>query len=145
MTTIMLVLLTLQTLLGALDNVLHHEITERLPSKPSARHELALHSGREFIYGVLFLVFAWIEPSGLAAMAVLALLAIEIVITIADFLEEDRTRKLPPFERVLHTVLAIIYGAFIATVVPWLVWMSAFPTSLTPVDHGLFSWFFTVA
>lgn len=145
MTTIMLVLLTLQTLLGALDNVLHHEITERLPSKPSARRELALHSGREFIYGVLFLVFAWIEPSGIAAMAVLALLAVEIVITIADFLEEDRTRKLPPFERVLHTVLAIIYGAFVATVVPWLVWMSAFPTSLTPVDHGLFSWFFTVA
>lgn len=145
MTTIMLVLLTLQTLLGALDNVLHHEITERLPSRPSARRELALHSGREFIYGVLFLVFAWVEPSGIAAMAVLALLAVEIVITIADFLEEDRTRKLPPFERVLHTVLAIIYGAFVATVVPWLVWMSAFPTSLTPVDHGLFSWFFTVA
>jgi hypothetical protein len=42
MTTIMLGLLTLQTLLGALDNVFHHEITERLPSKPSARRELAL-------------------------------------------------------------------------------------------------------
>ena len=145
MTITMLVLLTLQTLLGALDNVLHHEITERLPSRPSARRELALHSGREFIYGVLFLVFAWTEPSGVAAMAVLALLAVEIVITIADFLEEDRTRKLPPFERVLHTVLAIIYGGFVATIVPWLVWMSAFPTSLTPADHGLFSWFFTVA
>ena len=145
MTLSMLSLLTFQILFGALDNVLHHEITERLPSRPSARRELALHSGREAIYGVLFLLFAWVTPTGLAAIAVLALLAIEVVITLADFLEEDRTRKLPAFERILHTVLAISYGGFLLLVVPWLITQAAGPTGFTPVDHGLFSWFFTAA
>lgn len=145
MTLAMLSLLTFQILFGALDNVLHHEITERLPSRPSARRELALHSAREAIYGVLFLLFAWVEPSGIAAMAVLALLAAEVVITLADFLEEDRTRALPPFERVLHTVLAISYGAFLLLVVPWLVGRAGEPTGVAVVDHGLFSWFFTLA
>ena len=54
--TIALYILAFQTILGALDNVLHHELTERLPSKPSARFELALHSAREGIYGILFLI-----------------------------------------------------------------------------------------
>lgn len=145
MTLTTLILLTLQTLLGALDNVLHHELTERLPSKPSARRELALHSARETIYGVLFLVFAWIEPAGLFALAVLALLVTEVAITIADFLEEDRTRNLPPFERVLHTVLAVLYGAFLGLVLPWLVVQANAPTAVTLTSHGLFSWFFTLA
>lgn len=145
MTLAALILLTLQTLLGALDNVLHHELTERLPSKPSARRELALHSAREAIYGVLFLVFAWIEPSGLFALAILALLATETAITIADFLEEDRTRRLPPFERVLHTVLAVLYGGFLGVAVPWLVAQATAPTAVALTSHGLFSWFFTLA
>lgn len=145
MTLAMLWLLTFQILFGALDNILHHEITERLPARPSARRELALHSGREAIYGILFLLFAWIEPGGLAAMAVMGLLVVEVVITLADFLEEDRTRKLPPFERILHTVLAISYGAFLLLAVPWLVAQAAAPTGFVWVDHGLFSWFLTVA
>ncbi|MFN8947347.1 MAG: TIGR01777 family protein, partial [Alphaproteobacteria bacterium] len=145
MTLAMLWLLTFQILFGALDNILHHEITERLPARPSARRELALHSGREASYGILFLLFAWIEPGGLAAMAVMGLLVMEVVITLADFLEEDRTRKLPPFERILHTVLAISYGAFLLLAVPWLVAQAAAPTGFVWVDHGLFSWFLTVA
>ena len=40
MTTIMLVLLTLQTLLGALDNVLHREVTERLPVPWASWHSV---------------------------------------------------------------------------------------------------------
>lgn len=145
MTLTMLSLLTFQILFGALDNVLHHEITERLPSRPSARRELALHSAREAIYGVLFLLFAWVEPTGMAALGVLALLVAEVIITLADFLEEDRSRSLPPFERILHTVLAISYGGFLLLVVPWLVGLAAAPTGWTLVSHGVFSWFFTLA
>ena len=59
MTLTALLILAAQTILGALDNILHHEITERLPSKPSARRELALHSAREVIYAALFVIFAW--------------------------------------------------------------------------------------
>lgn len=145
MTLTMLTILALQTVLGALDNVWHHELTERLAAKRSARRELALHSAREGIYGVLFLVFAWLEPSGLIAAAVLALLLVEVVITIADFIEEDRSRHLPPFERVLHTVLAVLYGTFLALVVPWLAGQVAKPTAAALVSHGLFSWFFSAA
>jgi uncharacterized protein (TIGR01777 family) len=145
MTLAALLILTAQIVLGALDNVLHHEITERLPSKPSARRELALHSAREGIYGVLFLIFAWVEPSGIFAAAVLALLLIEVAITIADFLEEDRSRRLPPFERVLHTVLAVLYGTFLALAIPWLLAQAAKPSAIVLVSHGLFSWFFTLS
>lgn len=145
MTTIALYVLAFQTILGALDNVLHHEITERLPGKPSARRELALHSAREGIYGVLFLVFAWTNPQGVFAAAVIALLLVEIVITITDFIEEDRTRHLPPFERLLHTVLAVSYGVFLALVLPVLLANTAAPTALAATSHGLLSWFFTLA
>jgi uncharacterized protein (TIGR01777 family) len=145
MTLTMLWLLGFQIIFGAIDNVLHHEITERLPARPSARRELTLHSGREAIYGILFLLFAWIEPTGIAAVAVLVLLLVEVIITLADFLEEDRTRQLPPFERVLHTILAISYGAFLLLAVPWLMGQAAYPSGIKWVDHGMFSLFLTLA
>ncbi len=141
--TAALIILAVQTLLGALDNVLHHELTERLPGRPSARYELSLHSAREAIYGALFLVFAWTEPAGILAAAVLALLLLEVVITIADFIEEDRSRRLPAFERTLHTVLAVMYGAFLAIAVPWLIVQAARPAGMVFVSHGLLSWYFT--
>ena len=75
----------------------------------------------------------WLAPHGLWAWALLALLLIEIVITLADFLEEDRTRTLPPFERALHTTLALIFGALLALGAPlWMQW-AAQPTALLVV------------
>ncbi len=145
MTLTALLILAAQTILGALDNVLHHEITERLPSKPSARRELALHSTREGIYAVLFLIFAWVEPGGIFAAVVLTLLVVEVAVTITDFLEEDRTRRLPPFERVLHTVLAVLYGTFLGLSIPWLVAQTLEPTAVAFTSYGLLSWFFTFA
>ena len=41
--TIVFVLLTVQSLLGAFDNFWHHELEARLPQRISARHELRLH------------------------------------------------------------------------------------------------------
>jgi hypothetical protein len=79
------------------------------------------------------------------AAAVAALLAIEVVVTIADFIEEDRTRHLPPFERVLHTVLAVSYGAFLAFALPWLVSSAAAPSAIAFVSHGWPSWYLTLA
>ncbi len=145
MTLTALLILAAQTIIGALDNLLHHEIIERLPSKPSARRELALHSTREGIYAVLFLAFAWVEPSGGFAALVLTLLVVEVAVTITDFLEEDRTRRLPPFERVLHTVLAVLYGTFLGLTIPWLIAQTKQPTVVTFISHGLLSWFFTIA
>jgi uncharacterized protein (TIGR01777 family) len=134
-----LVVLAVQGLLGALDNLLHHELEARLPSRRGARRELLLHACREAIYGLLFVALAWTQWEGALAWVIVGLLGVEVVITILDFLEEDRTRSLPPFERVLHTVLAVSYGTFLATFAPEIIAWASRPTAITFADHGLLS------
>ena len=140
----LLTLITIQALLGALDNIWHHEITERLPSRRSARFELTLHTMREFLYAVIFILLAWFETQGAWAVLLGALFTVEIFVTICDFLEEDRTRSLPPFERVLHTVLAINAGCILAVLMPYLYAWFGRPTLLAPADYGILSWILTV-
>jgi uncharacterized protein len=137
-------LITIQTLLGAVDTLWHHEITERLPSKRSASDELTLHAVREALYGFIFIALAWFAWHGWWALALAVVFAVEIVLTIADFLVEDRTRRLPRLERALHTVLAVNYGVVLAVLAPILLaWWSA-PAAIVPVHHGAMSWLFTV-
>ena len=136
-------ILALQALLGGFDNLWHHELHAKLPQRASARHELSLHAAREAIYGVVFLGLAWTEWHGALALLLALLLAAEVLITLADFLEEDRRRKLPPFERVLHTVLAITYGVFLGTLAPHLRTWAGAPTGLAWTPHGLVSWAFS--
>lgn len=139
------VLIALQIAMGGFDIVVHHEITERLAWKPNAGQELRLHAMRNAFYAVLFGLFGWLQPTGWLAALLIAVLVAEIVITLWDFVEEDRTRKLPPTERVLHTLLAINYGAILALALPALVGWAGAPTGLVPVDYGLGSWIMTVA
>jgi uncharacterized protein len=137
-------LIVAQALLGGFDNLWHHEITERLPSKRSAAGELALHAAREFLYAFLFFAFAWYEWHGLWAALIGAVFVVEVVITLADFIVEDQTRRLPKLERVLHTILAMNVGAVLIVLAPILfIWWSA-PTAVRPVTHGVISWVFTV-
>lgn len=138
------VLLSLQAMMGAFDNFWHHELEARLPSRISARHELRLHAAREAIYGVVFIGLGWFEWRGAFAVLLGALLAVELLITLADFLEEDRTRKLPPFERVLHTLLTISYGLFLGFLAPVLGDWLRLPTALAFTDHGWPSWLLTL-
>lgn len=135
--------LIFQALLGAFDNLWHHEWAARLPRQRGARRELALHAGREALYGALFLGLGWWAWHGAWAALVAAVLAVEVVITMADFLEEDRTRTLPPFERWLHTVLTVSYGLFIGLLGPLLVQWWQQPTALAPAGRGAVSWLFT--
>lgn len=100
--------------MGAFDNLWHHEWQAKLPQRHSARYELALHAAREAIYGVVFIGLAWWQWQGGLALLFAGLLVAELLITLADFLEEDRSRTLPPFERVLHTLLTISCGLFLA-------------------------------
>ena len=144
MTTV-LYLLLVQVLLGGLDNFLHHEFTERLRARPEARCELALHAAREAIYAVIFVGIAWFEWSGWYALLLAGLLLVEIGITIADFLVEDRTRRLPPFERALHTVLAVMIGIILAVLAPVLWGWGQVPSALADVSYGWLSWVFTAA
>jgi uncharacterized protein (TIGR01777 family) len=143
MTTVF-ILLSIQAFLGAFDNLWHHELEAKLPQRVAARHELTLHAAREAIYGVVFIGLGWFAWGGGFAVLLGALLVVELFITLADFLEEDRTRCLPPFERVLHTLLTISYGLFIGVFAPVLAGWSRMPTSMSLTPHGWVSWLFTL-
>ncbi|MCH9807757.1 MAG: TIGR01777 family oxidoreductase [Alphaproteobacteria bacterium] len=138
-------LLALQIAMGGFDVVFHHELTERLAWKTNAANELRLHAWRNVFYGFLFTLFAWVQPHGLIAVALIGILLVEIIITLWDFVEEDRTRALPASERVLHTLLAINYGAILALVLPLLVVWSGQPTSIELVSYGWGSAILTIA
>jgi len=137
-------ILTVQVVLGALDSFWHHEITERLPAKRAAAKELTLHSVREVLYGVVLFGLAWYEWRGVWAIVFAAILVTEVVTTLADFIVEDQTRKLPRLERVLHTILAMNYGVALAALSPILLAWYRLPTELAPVSYGMVSWAFTV-
>ena len=92
MSTLM-ILLVMQIALGGFDNLWHHELKERLPSRREARIEVALHSARELCYALLFAALAWWTWHGAWTAAVIALLVLEVLLTLADFIVEDRTRR----------------------------------------------------
>ena len=118
MTLTLWTLIAIQIAMASFDTIYHHELTERLAWRPSQRHELTLHAARSLIYAALFLVLGFLEPHGVFAMLVIAALAVEVFITLADFIEEDMSRKLPASERVNHTLLAINYGAILVLAAP---------------------------
>jgi uncharacterized protein (TIGR01777 family) len=137
--TIVFILFAIQITLGALDNLWHHELTARLPQRASARLELSLHAAREATYGVVFFGLAWFQWHGLLALLLAALMVVEIVVTLADFVEEDRTRRLPAFERVLHTLLAVGVGAILTVMAPLLLAWARYPSALQFVNYGIAS------
>lgn len=132
-------LIALQVAMGAFDTLYHHELTERLPWRPSQRKELALHAVRNGLYAALFLVLGFLEVHGIWALLVIAVLAAEVVITLIDFVEEDLTRKLPASERVNHTLLALNYGAILTLLLPILIGWSAQPTAVIVTHYGYWS------
>ena len=83
--------MTVQALLGAFDNLWHHEWTARLPQRVSARRELALHAAREAIYGLLFIGFAWWRFDGAWAVLAAALLAAEVPAAVVNTLDRSLT------------------------------------------------------
>jgi uncharacterized protein len=142
--SLVFMILTVQIVLGALDNFWHHEITERLPAKRAAAKELSLHAVREGLYGIILFGLAWYEWRGGWMIVLATMLIAEILTTLADFIVEDQTRKLPRFERVLHTILAMNYGVTLAALSPVLLAWWQMPSELAPVSYGWVSWMFTV-
>ena len=69
-------LVAIQIAMGGFDVVFHHELTERLAWKENAAHELRLHAWRNLFYAVLFLTFAWTQPQGWLAIALIAVLSV---------------------------------------------------------------------
>lgn len=132
-----LYVLMVQGLLGALDTVYHHELTEALPRRASARLELRLHGVRAVFYGFLFAALAWSRWHGLWFLVLAAIIALEVVLTLWDFVEEDRSRQLPASERIMHTVLAINGGALVALLLLQGWWRQ--PTAIVAADYGWIS------
>lgn len=133
------ILVAIQIALGGFDTLYHHEFTERLAWRASQRRELQLHAIRNIIYAALFLTIGWTEVHGAWAIVIIALLAIEVVITLLDFIEEDLSRRLPATERVTHTLLALNYGAILAIGLPVLLSWATLPTAVVPVSYGWWS------
>lgn len=134
-------LMAAQGCLGAFDTLYHHELTEALPQRATARRELAIHAVRAMIYGVLFAgLSAWVWQ-GAWAWALLGLFGVEIILTLWDFVVEDQTRLLPATERVTHTVLAINGGAFIALLVLGFPEAASAPTGFAYAPQGWLSVF----
>lgn len=139
MTAALSVLIVL-ALMGAFDTIVYHEFVARLPQDPAAQRELLLHALRDFAYAVLFGTLAWLEPHGWPVMLLAALLAIEIAITLSDFIVEDGTRKLPPGERTMHALMGITYGVFVTLLYPNAVGWFSEPSALQTASYGWQSW-----
>lgn len=140
----LLILFAVQGALGAFDTIYHHELTERLPWRRTAVRELKLHGVRNFFYSLIFFSLGWMAWGGVLAWIFAALLVVEVIITLMDFVEEDRTRKLPATERVTHTILALNYGVILALFAPVLWQWSQQPTGFISMDSGLLSWLMTL-
>jgi hypothetical protein len=132
-------LIAIQIVMGAFDTLYHHELTERLAWRASQRHELQLHSIRNTLYALLFLVLGWSEVRGVWAMIVIAVLVGEVFVTLLDFIEEDMSRKLPASERINHTLLALNYGAILVLLLPILIEWAGQPAAIEPAFYGFWS------
>ena len=139
MTPLLWTLIAIQIAMGVFDTFYHHEFTERLAWRASQRYELKLHGVRNMLYALLFLVLGWLEVHGILAIAIIVVLVIEVVITLMDFVEEDLSRKLPPSERINHTLLALNYGAILVLLLPVLIGWAMQPTGLVLTYAGWLS------
>lgn len=139
MTPLLWTLIAIQIVMGVFDTFYHHEFTERLAWRPSQRFELKLHGIRNMLYALLFLVLGWLEVHGVLAVLIVAVLMAEIVITLMDFVEEDLSRKLPPSERINHTLLAINYGAILVLLLPVLIDWAMQPLGVIVAYQGWLS------
>jgi hypothetical protein len=145
-------LLAAQGLLGAFDTIYFHELRAQLPAlQGGAKPELALHSARSLLYGLFFLTLPLLAWRGWWTAVLVFLLALEIFITMYDFVIEDLVRKplggVYPAERVLHGVLGVLYGIFLARLFPllaqWWRGPTGFAAHAPPASHAV-AWTMTV-
>ena len=133
-------LLLVQASLGAFDTLYYHEYKLKLAHGDHTHIELRLHAARDFAYAIIIGTLGWRTWYGALAYVLGALLLTEIVITLWDFIEEDKVRKLPAGERAMHAIMGIVYGSFLAFLVPEMLKWSEQPTGWGPKYHGIPAW-----
>lgn len=126
--------------LGAFDTSYYHEWRARLPAQGRlAAPELKLHAARDLFYAILFFTLPWVGWHGRWVLVLLAVIVIEIILTLWDFVVEITVRKplgdVYAGERVAHAFMGIVYGAMVAYLLPvmWQWW--SLPTALVHEHH----------
>ena len=104
------------------------------------RVELRLHASRDFAYAVIIGSLGFATWQGGLAWVLLGLLLAEICITLWDFVEEDKVRRLPAGERMMHAVMGIVYGAFLAFLIPQMSEWSRLASGFGSAYHGFPAW-----
>jgi hypothetical protein len=137
-------LLLLQASLGAFDTLYYHEYRLKLAQHAHTRLELRLHASRDFAYAVIIGSLGFVTWHGAFAWLLLGLLMGEICITLWDFIEEDKIRRLPPGERAMHAIMGIVYGAFLAFLIPEMIEWSKLATGFGASYHGFPAWILLV-
>ena len=137
-------LLLVQATLGAFDTLYYHEYRLRLPHGEGTALELRLHAVRDFAYAIIIGSLGFVTWNGALAWLLALLLAGEIAITLWDFIEEDRIRKLPAGERAMHAIMGIVYGAFLACLLPELLEWRESPTGFGASYHGFPAWLLAI-
>lgn len=133
-------LMAVQGAMGAFDTLYYHEHRARLPSGGRrTRPELILHGLRDFVYAVLFATLPWWSWHGAWAMVLVVMIAAEICLTMADFMVEVKAREpvgVLGGERVTHGLMAIVYGAFLACLLPHVLEWWHKPTAFVAAATG---------
>lgn len=137
-------LLLLQASLGAFDTLYYHEYRLKLAHGIHTCVELRLHAARDFAYAIIIGSLGFVTWRGALAWTLLLLLLAEIGITLWDFIEEDKIRRLPAGERAMHAVMGIVYGAFLAFLIPEMLVWSRLPSGFGPSYHGFPAWMLLV-
>lgn len=138
-------LLAVLGLIGAFDTFYYHEWRARLPAQGRlASPELKLHAARDFFYAVLFGTLPWAGWHGRWVLVLVAVLVLEIGLTLWDFVVEITVRKplgdVYAGERVTHAIMGILYGSIIACLIPEMrVWWGQ-PTMFVPLNHPVPGW-----
>lgn len=128
-------LLAILGVIGAFDTIYYHEWKAKLPAGgKTAAPELRLHAARDFFYAILFGTLPWIAWQGKWVIVLVAVILIEIVLTLWDFIVEIAVRKslgdVYAGERVTHAIMGIIYGAMVAYLIPTMIEWWSRPTAL---------------
>jgi hypothetical protein len=106
--------------LGAADIALYHSASHGIRSHPDSRAELIVHSLRGPTYATLFIVVPNFALHGAFFWVLTGLLVIDVAISIIDFAIERESRRflggLPSGEYVLHVLIAMVFGALVASI-----------------------------
>jgi len=126
--------------LGAADILLFHKIAHDLHSHAPARAELITHALRGPTYAVLFAMVPNFHFEGAWFVALMAVLAFDLAISVADFWIEPTSRRalggLPRGEYLLHVFLAMGFGALVYAVIHEGGAGLALPTALHWIENG---------